>query len=149
MSVNPLFDDARKLRLLEWLVTAPSERSPATKQGLADELGVAPRTLREWQARDDFHREWEKRAKEVAGDPERTQRVLDSLFRAATDPEARDRVQASKAYLEAVGAIKPPAVVERSVSTVAGLSDAELHALIAQKAGEALDARGSGLRAVK
>jgi predicted xylose isomerase-like sugar epimerase len=132
--LSPLFDDARKLRLLEWLTTVPSERSPRTKGGLADELGVSARTLRDWQAKDEFLREWEKRAREVAGDPERTQRVLDALFQTGVDSEHRQHVQAAKTFLEAIGAIKPHVQQVEVSGGVQQLSDEQLSALIAEHA---------------
>lgn len=128
--------DPRHVRLLEWLTTAPSERVPATKSGLADELGVSARTLRHWQAQEGFVRVWERRVREVAGTPERTQLVLDTLFAAATDSSNRSQVQAAKLFLEAIDAIRPPEV-QVSVRRVASeLSDAELDLLLAEGAAQ-------------
>lgn len=129
-----LLADPRKQRLLDWLTTIPSEREPATKKELATELGVVDRTLRSWQNEPAFRREWEKRAFEVAGDPDRTQRVLDALYEAATDRGARDRVSAAKHFLEATGAIKPPPMQVEVSSRVQELSDQELDELIALEA---------------
>jgi transcriptional regulator with XRE-family HTH domain len=128
--------DPRKVRLLEWLTTPPIERSPRTQKELADELMVSPRTIRDWRDDDRFRRVWEKRAKEVAGDPERIQRVLNALFDAATDPQARDRVAAGKLYLESINAIKPPTVEVSVTRKLEELSDDELNAMIAKGAAE-------------
>jgi hypothetical protein len=130
--------DARHLRLVEWLTTAPGLREPRTKEQLADELGVSPRTLRDWQNRPEVRARWEKEAVAVAGDPERTQRILDALYNAATDPEARDRVQAAKAWAEMTGAIKPkPKETQLDASTVQNrgvVTDEALEQLIIEAA---------------
>lgn len=141
-SKNPIYDDERKVRLLEWLTTIPSERKPSTKAALAEELGVSPRTLRDWQARDDFHREWEKRAREVAGDPEKMQAVLQAMFEAATDRDAKDRVSAAKTWLEANGAIRPPQrEEEQGGGNLQTISNEKLEELIAAAAQRELEQR--------
>jgi len=127
-------DDWRHKALMEWLCTAPSERE-CTKTQLAGKLGVDLRTLRLWQAEETFRREWETRAAEVLGDPEKTQAVLNTLYRAATDPKNRQQVQAAKLYLEATNAIKPPSM-EVTFKRPAELSDEELEALLAKGAVE-------------
>jgi hypothetical protein len=128
--------DARHIRLVDWLTTAPKLREPSTFKELAAELGVSDRTLRDWKQRPEVRSQWEKRAVEVAGDPERTQRILDALYAAATDPEARDRVQAAKAWADMTGAIKPPAkeTVALTKDTIKQITDADLDRLIAETA---------------
>jgi hypothetical protein len=136
--------DQQKLRFIDWLCTAPTERQPATMEGIADELGVASRTLRDWKKRPDFIKEWEKRAVEVAGSPERTQLLLDKLYEVAMDSASSKQVNAAKLFLDVMGAIKPPDVKVTVTQTAEKLSDEELDALIAEVAvGEKL-MRGTG-----
>src|SRR5262245_35783332 len=100
-------EDPRKLRLMEWLTTPRHDRQPPTRVALAVELGVANRSLGEWMNREDFRNDWERQARTVVGSPERAQHVLDTLYRAAVDPNNRNHVQAAKLYLEATNSIKP------------------------------------------
>jgi hypothetical protein len=133
-------EDPRHLRLLDWLTTVPRERNPKTKQGLADEIGVSTRSLRDWQSKPEFVKVWEQRVRDVAGSPERTQLVLEALFETATDRQDRGHVSAAKLYLEAVEAISPPKV-NVSVTDTRQLSDEELNTLIADRAQTVLAAR--------
>jgi hypothetical protein len=57
--------------------------------------------------------------------------VLNTLFRAATDPDNRNEVAAAKLYLQATNSIKPIEVRMRKPSE---LSDEELDALLAHGA---------------
>lgn len=126
-------EDHRKVRYMEWLTTAPSLRNPPSKAKLAKELGVDERTLRGWQRQPLFRQDWEANAQEVIRSPERTSEVLDELYRVATDPTAKNQVQAARLYLEATDAIKPKPI-EVKVTKPAELSDAELDALLAEGA---------------
>lgn len=128
-------EDPRKLRLMEWLTTPRGEREPPTQDGLAAELGCHPRSIRVWMARPDFRADWDREAKNVIGSPERAQHVLDTLYRAATDPNNRNAVGAAKLYLEATNSIKPPPI-EVKVIKPSDLSDDDLDALLAQGAAE-------------
>lgn len=126
--------DPRHARLVEWLVTPPSVRVPSTQAGIAEELGVAPRTIRDWQQRDDVRRVWKKQADEVVGDPSKVQEVLETLRQQALDPTHRQYAQCVKTYLEAVDAIKPPdnkLEVKLSKDDLAKFTDDELDARIA------------------
>ena len=58
---------ANQQRYLDWLCTVPSERVPATKQAFADMVGVDVTTVRRWEKKDVFAREWESRARVVQG----------------------------------------------------------------------------------
>lgn len=124
--------DARHIRLIEWLTTDPAERVPSTQEELAEELGVTGRTIRMWKERPDIIAAWEKKANIVAGSPERTQRVLDALYRKALDPEARDQVQAASAWAKIAGVIKPSKSAEPKPKggAAANLSDEELEQLL-------------------
>jgi hypothetical protein len=135
-SATPWQEDERKLRLLEWLLCLPSERKPPTKAGIAEELGVAPKTLRDWQGDAGFRAEWRKRAVEVAGPPERTQLVLETLFQAATDQEAPN-VKAAEAWLRATASLAPQ--VETKADKEYALRDMSLEELQALAALAARD----------
>lgn len=104
--------DPRKERFLQWLVSAPSERSPRTVTELASEMEVGRRTLYDWRQEKEFREEWDDRARAIAGDPEKTTMLLDALFAQATDPESSKQVQAAKAWADIAGVVKPPAKPE-------------------------------------
>ena len=136
------FEDARKVRLLQWLLTPERERSPKTMEALADEIGVSSRYLRKWRAEPAFRAQWEKQAKEVIGDPDRIQRMMEGIIAGAMDDEESlaSRVRAAQLVLQYVDGIKPPKVDEAS-KAAAELSTAELEALIAQEAQKELQRR--------
>lgn len=123
-------DDWRRVFLMDWLCTAPSERDPPSKAKLAAHLGIDIRTIRNWHDRPDFMEEWRRRSAAIVGNPDRARQVMDTLFAAATDPTNKSQVSAAKLYLEATNAIKPPAV-ELTVKRPIELSDEELDALLA------------------
>lgn len=117
----------------------PQDREPATQQELADELGVDPRTIRNWMKRDDVRRAWKKEAEDIVGDPTNVQEVLEGLRKIAKDPTHRQYVQAAKLYLEAVKAIQPPeqnVSVKISREELAEWSDEDLDKAIAQAIAE-------------
>jgi len=140
-----IFDDPRKDTLLAWLLMAPGEKVPATKAALAASLEVSPRTLRDWQSKDEFVAEWERQARQIAGSPERLQQILDALFGKATDVEARDQVQAARAWADMTGAIRPPSmsVVVSGKGRARDMTDEELDALLAAGAKSLLDERAA------
>lgn len=129
------------MRLLEWLVTLPAERVPSTKDGLANELGVSPRTLRDWQAQESFRKAWDKAAWDISGGPEKTQTILDALHEYATDREAKDRVSAATTWLKATGAIQPTGRKPEQPAAGGGgsgereLTDADLEAFLMGRLG--------------
>jgi len=137
-----VLDDPRHQAVLDWVTTAPAQRDPKTQSALADSLGVAPRTIRDWQARDDFRAAWKARVDALAGSPERTQMLLDQLFSDATDVFNDKRVQAAKLYFEVTKAISPPDINVNVTSRRAqDLTDDELSAMIAGGASELLSKR--------
>lgn len=115
---------------LDWLCTAPSERTPSTKVRFAETIGVNVKTLRRWEAKPTFRAEWEKRVDEIQGSPERTQRLLDSLYAKALDGDTK----AASLYLQATNRMSPPTIEVNSKQSSRDLSDAELDALIAMTA---------------
>lgn len=121
---TPLLD-ARQEQYLEWLVTPASERVPRTQAEFARMLNVDPTTLRRWEKKDWFKVEWDRRVSEIQGSPERTQRLLDSLYAKAIDGDNK----AAQLYLQATNRLLPPPTVVNA-SRASDLSDDELDALI-------------------
>lgn len=132
-------EDWRKSKYLDWLLTPPQDREPRSKRELAGVLGVDIRSLNYWSEEPSFRDEWQRRVSQIVGDPSRGQRIMDTLFVAATDPANRNHVTAAKLYLEATQAIRPS--LEVTVRKVSDLTDSELDALIAQGAQELRAAR--------
>ena len=112
---------------VEWLCTAPSERVPAPKNAMALELGVDITTLRRWEKKEVFRNAWKDTVDEVQGSPERTQRLLDTLYSKALDGDTKS----AQLYLQATNRMAPPTVTVQSNKKAAELSDAELDSLIA------------------
>jgi hypothetical protein len=112
---------------VDWLCTAPSERLPATKKAMALELGVDITTLRRWEKKEVFRNAWKDSVDEVQGSPERTQRLLDTLYSKALDGDTKS----AQLYLQATNRMAPPTVTVQSNKKAAELSDAELDSLIA------------------
>lgn len=121
---TPLLD-ARQEQYLDWLVTPASERVPRTQAELARQIGVDPTTLRRWEKKDWFKRQWDNRVNEIQGSPERTQRLLDSLYEKAIQGDNK----AAQLYLQATNRLLPPQTVINT-NKASDLSDDELDALI-------------------
>lgn len=121
---TPLLD-ARQEQYLEWLVTPATERIPRTQAEFARQIGVDPTTLRRWEKKDWFKRQWDARVNEIQGSPERTQRLLDSLYAKAIEGDNK----AAQLYLQATNRLLPPQTVINT-SKASDLSDDELDALI-------------------
>lgn len=138
-TTGEVFEDVRKVRLLAWLTTPPHERVPSSQNKLADELGVSPRTIRDWKALPAFRSRWEKEAKETF-DPEMVQRVVQRMFEHALDDSSPKQAKAWELFLKTVDAIKPPQV-DLAAKKAAELTDAELEALLAEQAQRELASR--------
>lgn len=122
---------------LEWLCTAPSERTPTTKTALADTLGVNRKTLTRWESNPLFRKEWETRVTNIQGSPERTQRLLDTLYNSAINGDTKS----AQLYLQATNRMAPPTVEIKNEKRSAELSDSELDELIAAMAMRERDKR--------
>jgi hypothetical protein len=122
--------DTRQEKYLNWLMTPPPFRIPPTKQEFADQNGLDSSTLRRWDKKPAFRAEWEKRVAELQGSPERTQRLLDSLYEAGLNGDNK----AAQLYLQATNRLAPTQINVQHTQTVSELSDAELDALIASEA---------------
>lgn len=122
---TPSILDSRQLQYLEWLVTPSSERIPRTQAEFARHINVDPTTLRRWEKKPDFKKEWDKRVSEIQGSPERTQKLLDALYAKALGGDNR----AAQLYLQATNRLMP--ATPQSQTTVASeLSDEELDRLL-------------------
>ena len=66
----------REEHYLNWLLVPPADRWPVSQQKYCDEYKVDPTTVRRWQKKPAFIKEWERRVEELQGSPERTQRLL-------------------------------------------------------------------------
>jgi hypothetical protein len=128
---------------LDWLLTAPSERVPPSKKQMAVHVGVDVKTLRRWEKKDVFLSQWKEAVDEVQGSPERTQRLLDTLYAKALDGDTKS----AQLYLQATNRMAPPTVTVQSNKKAAELSDAELDSLIAAVA-EREKAQRSHLKAL-
>lgn len=108
---------------LDWLLS--EDRVPATQKEWAADRGLNERTVRRWKADPRFTREWDRRAAELNVHPERTQSVVDALYKQA----AQGDVKAATLYLQYIDKYTPKRRVlvddERNVS---GMSDVELAA---------------------
>ena len=123
---------------LDWLCTAPSERMPPSKNKMADYLGVDVKTLRRWEKKDNFRRQWQERVDDIQGSPERTQAVLDMLYNKAVQD---NDVKSAQLYLQATNRMAPPTVEVKSDRKMSELSDSELDALIASVASREKETR--------
>lgn len=93
---------------------------------MAEEMGVDPKTLRRWEKKPQFIKEWEGRVQAIQGSPERTQRLLDTLYAKALDGDTKS----AQLYLQATNRMAPPTVEIKTDKAATQLSDAELDELI-------------------
>jgi hypothetical protein len=123
---------------LDWLCTAPSERTPPSKNKMAEHLGVDVKTLRRWEKKANFRQQWKDKVDDIQGSPERTQAVLDMLFNKATQD---NDVKSAQLYLQATNRMAPPTVEVKSDRKLTELSNDELDALIASVASREKETR--------
>lgn len=120
----------RQLQYLNWLCTPPSERVPASKAKYAAEFKVSEVTLRRWEKLKVFRDAWQQRVDEVVGSPERTQKLLDTLYEAGLGGD----VKSAQLYFQVTGKMAPQQVTVNSKRAATEVSDAELDELIAMAA---------------
>ena len=121
--------DERQEKYLNWLCLPQQLREPSSKEKYADENGINVTTLRRWEKKAVFKTEWERRVNDLQGSPERTQRLLDSLYEAALSGDNK----AAQLYLQATNRFAPTQIKVEQKHSIADLTDAELEALIAQE----------------
>ena len=122
---TPLLD-SRQTQYIEWLVTPSPDRVPRTQGEFAKHIGVDPTTLRRWEKKSAFKKEWDSRVNEIQGSPERTQKLLDALYGKALEGDNR----AAQLYLQATNRLAPPTVTVQG-SSASELSDSDLDKLLA------------------
>jgi hypothetical protein len=125
---TPLLD-SRQTQYIEWLVTPSPERTPRTQGELAKLLKVDPTTLRRWEKKPAFKKEWDSRVNEIQGSPERTQRLLDALYGKALEGDNR----AAQLYLQATNRLIPTTITVQG-NSASELSDSDLDKLLASMA---------------
>lgn len=89
----------RVARFIEWCVTPEALRDPASKQGLADELGVHINTLRNYQRDPGFAKAVTDLTRARARF-DRLPAVLDSLYEQARNPDNPRSVSASRLLID-------------------------------------------------
>lgn len=129
--------DSRQEAYIGWLCTPPSERSPSSKEKYADSIGVNISTLRRWEKKDVFRKEWQSKVDDVQGSPERSQRLLDTLYEKALGGD----IKAAQLYLQATNRMAPPTLTVKSETNIGQLSDKELEDLIAAVATQEKESR--------
>jgi hypothetical protein len=134
--------DSRQEAYIGWLCTPPSERTPASKEKYAQSIGVNITTLRRWEKKDVFRKEWQSKVDDVQGSPERSQRLLDTLYEKALGGD----IKAAQLYLQATNRMAPPTLTVKSETNIGQLSDKELEDLISAVASQEKESRK--LRAV-
>jgi transposase len=135
-------NDWRRAHFIEWLCTPPTSRDPYTYKELAAKLGLGEQTLYKWKRDVGFLNEWEQQYRKVVGSPEKAQEVVERLHETAVDRTDPRQVQAAKAYLEAIDAIRPKKVdITVTTRPAKDLPDDELYALLAEAAQRELQER--------
>jgi len=135
--------DPKQEQYLNWLLVPQTMREPRTQEGIAKALGVDSSTLRRWQKKPAFMTEWKRRVEELQGSPERTQKLLDTIFERALQGDNK----AAQLYLQATGRMAPTQVNVEHSTKVAEISDEELDALIASVAAGEKAARAESWQA--
>ena len=122
--------DARQEEYLNWLLAPAHERTPATQVEFARHVGVDSSTLRRWEKKEFFKKEWERRVNDLQGSPERTQRLLDALY----DKALKGDTRAATLYLQATHRLTPAPSSTSASKSMGELSDEELDQLIGKMA---------------
>ena len=122
--------DPRQEKYLNWLCMPASGRVPSSQEKYAQQEGIDPTTLRRWQKKPSFKAEWAKRVDDLQGSPERSQKLLDSLYAKALDGDNK----AAQLYLQATNRLAPTQIKVEHSQKLEEISDAELDALIARAA---------------
>ena len=115
-------------RYLDWLLSAPSERVPKGKKDYATDNHHSIATMRKWEKTSAFRDRWKTSVETIEGSPERTQRMLDSLYQAGLRGDSKS----ADLWLRATNRMQAAtAPVVPAASKAAELSDTELDVLIA------------------
>lgn len=126
-NANPLFvsgePNEKVSAFIDWLVTPPDMRVPATQADFGRENGVSASQLRDWKADERVKRLVSQRADTLNMSPDRVQEVMDALHRRAKTGDP----QAAKLYMDQVARIE--SLKRESVSGYEEMTDEELDAL--------------------
>ena len=122
--------DARQEKYMNWLVVPAPMREPSSKAAYAKANGVDETTLRRWEKKPHFKAEWQKRVEELQGSPERTQKLLDTIYERALGGDNK----AAQLYLQATNRLAPQQVNITHTQSLAEISDKDLEDLIASVA---------------
>ena len=109
-----------------------------SKAKYALEHKIDETTLRRWQKKEMFLVEWKKRVDDIQGSPERTQKLLDTLYNKALEGDTKS----AQLYLQATNRMLPPVVTVQSNKKTNELTDVELDELIGQIAAHEKNRRG-------
>lgn len=129
--------EAKHEKYLNWLLMPAPHRVPASKEAYAKAEGVDVTTLRRWEKKASFKQEWQKRVEELQGSPERTQKLLDTIYARALGGDNK----AAHLYLQATNRLAPAQVQITHTQSLAEISDADLEELIASAARTEQEAR--------
>ena len=122
--------DTKQEQYLNWLLVPAPYRDPKTEEAMARTLEVNESTLRRWKKKPAFAAEWKRRVEELQGSPERTQKLLDTIYDRALNGDNK----AAQLYLQATGRMAPTQVNVEHSTKVSEISDEDLDALIASVA---------------
>ena len=125
--------DDRHAILVDWLVARPSgTQQPRTQLELAESLGVSPRTVRDWAAREDVQERRRELAIQAGGEPERIKQVMDALFEQAIDGESMKQTAAATVWAKMAGVVVPKPDGRSRKDSVGELHDLGLSAEVLQ-----------------
>lgn len=114
-------------RYLEWLLTPEIARVPASKEAWARENDCTTSTLRNWEAKKHFRERWKLGIEGMNQSPERTQRLLDSLYSRGLEGDTRS----AELYLKATGNLNTSTTVNvKNETAVREVSDEDLEKMI-------------------
>lgn len=120
-----------QLEYLEWLCLPEPLRIPDTKKEWAEEHKLTAQTLNNWEKIPEFRVQWEDAIKNMAVSPERTQMLLDSLYKRGINGDTKS----AELYLKATNQMpNPKQEINIKTEKVSEISDSELEALIAEYA---------------
>jgi hypothetical protein len=116
---------------LEWLVDPRTSAEKGTQKAWAEAHGLDQQTPSRWKTDLAFRRAWERRLHELNIDPDRIQKVIDSVYEIAINGvNNADRIKGATLYLQYVNRLSPskaqPAEEEKPIED---MSDEELEAL--------------------
>lgn len=116
---------------IEYLVDPRTPAEKGTQRDWAEAHGLDQQTPSRWKKDMAFREAWDARLHQLNIDPDRIQRVIDSVYDAAVNaPTVADRIRGATLYLQFVNRLSPqkaqPTNTERPIEE---LSDEELQAL--------------------